>query len=581
MENNEFSNLIEQVRARNNIVDVCSRYVPVKKIGGRHWACCPIHHESNPSFTLSEDKGTFFCYGCREHGDVFKLVMTLESCSFMDAVRMLAERAGIEMPEFKPGVKTNEYKEKQDRLYEIMIEAAKHYHENLYSEGGWAAKEYAIKRGLDEATIKAFRMGYSLGYNEVVDCLTAKGYNRDEMLDAGICAEKNGKLYDAFYQRLIIPIFNKNSKVIAFGGRYLGEGDFAKYKNSKETAIFKKHEEIFGINNLKNLKIKSGLSSIIVVEGYMDVISLYKAGFRNVCASMGTALTPGQCKQLKFLCDKVYLCYDGDSAGQRATYKGIEVLREAGLNAKIIVLEDNLDPDEYVKKFGAAKFAQKLENAIAPTQYQIMELAKRYDLTKPDERASFAIEATRAVAQLENAAERAVYLEQVADYSKIGIESLSMQMKEGNAMALRTKSRGTASDKSNKFILAARVVLYALYTNSPYISSADIDAEYFENADHKAVFNSYIMLKELGESIDIEQIARANINRLESAAIVAEGEKTVKARAEVYYKACLEQLRKEFAIKQRDALNEQLMLVTDDDKREEIYKMMNDLNGNK
>lgn len=571
MPDDRFANFIEQVRSRSNIVDVCSRYVPLEKKGGRYWACCPIHHEKTPSFTVTEERGSFFCFGCHEHGDVFKLVMLLESCSFMDAVRRLAERAGMEVPDFRQSDGNGTMSAVKERLYAVVLEAARHYHSNIYKPQGAVAMAYAKKRGLSEETIKTFRLGYSLGYNEVAEHLRAKGFTDADMLDAGVCAVKNGKIYDAFFQRLIIPIFNNANKVIAFGGRYLGDADFAKYKNSKETPIFQKHNEIFGIHTLKQQKLANGLNSVIVVEGYMDVISLYQAGVRNVCASMGTALTPDQCKSLKFLSNKILLCYDGDDAGQKATYKGIEVLRDSALAAKIVVLEDKLDPDEYIRKYGKEKFEHKLSNAIPPTQFQIQTLAQRYDLNEPDGRAAFAIEAVKIVAKLANVAEREVYLEQVSHFSKIGLDALRAQMKDGAVIDVKT-ARRSSSRKLNKFIISGRALLYALYSGSPFVDDRDIDPEYFETEDHKKLFNNYIAARAFGEQVSIDTVMSANIDQSEARAI-ADVAKTIPISVQKeFFASSLAELKKEYHSKQRVALSEKLAMADSDDERDAILR---------
>lgn len=571
MPDDRFANFIEQVRSRSNIVDVCSRYVPLEKKGGRYWACCPIHHEKTPSFTVTEERGSFFCFGCHEHGDVFKLVMLLESCSFMDAVRRLAERAGLEVPDFRQSDDNGELSARKERLYAVVLEAARHYHSNIYKPQGAEAMAYVKKRGLSDETIKTFRLGYSLGYNEVTEHLRAKGFTDADMVDAGVCAEKNGKIYDAFFQRLIIPIFNNANKVIAFGGRYLGDADFAKYKNSKETPIFHKHNEIFGMHTLKQQKLTNGLNSVIVVEGYMDVISLYQAGVRNVCASMGTALTSDQCKSLKFLSNKILLCYDGDDAGQKATYKGIEVLREASLTTKIVVLEDNLDPDEYIRKYGKERFEHKLSNAMPPTQFQIQSLARSYDLNEPDGRAAFAIEAVKVVAKLANAAEREVYLEQVSNYSKIGLDALRAQMRDGVAIDVKT-ARRSSSRKLNKFIISGRALLYALYSGSPYVNAQDIDPEYFETDDHKKLFNNYIAARAFGEHVTLENIARADVEQSEVQAIT-DVAKTLPVSIQIeFFASSLAELKKEYHSKQRVALSEKLTLADSDNERDAILR---------
>ena len=348
----DYGEFINELLKRSDIIKLISRYTPLTKKGGTYWGCCPFHHEKTPSFTVSEDRGLYHCFGCKAGGNVINFVSEIESVDKSEAIRILAKEAGLEVPQFKAGNKDYALEaKKRERLYKLMRDAARHYHENLYLPAASGARDYLKRREVGENLVKRFGLGYSVSGNEMILYLKGLGYTVSEMKDAGIAAQRADEYYDVFYGRLIFPIINNMGEVVSFGGRVLvNNPDFAKYRNGSQTVIFDKSRNIYAVNLLKKKKQTSGLSYIIMTEGYMDVISLHKAGFDMAVASMGTSLTSVQAKLLKNYCERIYISYDGDGAGQKATLRGLDILSEAGLNVKVVQLPDGLDPDDVIKK---------------------------------------------------------------------------------------------------------------------------------------------------------------------------------------------------------------------------------------
>ncbi len=394
-----YGDFINELLGRSDIVRIVSRYTALTRKGNTYWGCCPFHHEKTPSFTVSADKGLYHCFGCKAGGNVINFVSEIESVDKSEAIRILAKEAGLEVPQ-----RTNDGRDyageaqKRERLYKLMREAARHYHENLYLPQAKAAREYLQRREVGENLIKRFGLGYSVSGGEMIEYLESRGYTRAEMKEAGIAAQRADEYYDVFYDRLIFPILTNLGEVVSFGGRVLSQNpDFAKYRNGSQTFIFDKSRNIYAINLLKKRKQMKGLPYIIMTEGYMDVISLHKAGFDTAVASMGTSLTQTQAKLLKNYCDRIYISYDGDGAGQKATLRGLDILAEAGFDIKVIELPDGLDPDDVIKKKGADFYQKLIENAVTLTMFKIKTLKKKYDMSKLEEKSKFAAEAAKII----------------------------------------------------------------------------------------------------------------------------------------------------------------------------------------
>ena len=374
----DLTDFIQQVKQSNDIVDVIGSYLELRPKGTTHWARCPFHGEKTASFSVNRNLQIYKCFGCGESGDVIKFVEKYESLTFMEALEKLAKRANLKMPETALSKQDKDFtsrKQKQEVYGSICRDAAVFYYKAYYSEKGAAAREYVKSRGFTSDTVKKFGIGYSPDQYSLVRYLQDKQYAMEDCLACGVLQRKsaNGELFDALSYRLIIPIFNMQGKVIAFGGRGITDAEinFGKYKNTSETPLFSKKNNLFALNIAKEQKQQAALPNIVVVEGYMDVIAMYQAGFKRAVASMGTSLTESQAKWLSRLTDTVYICYDGDAAGQKATVRGLDILDKAGLEVKVMSVPERLDPDEYIKKYGSEAFESLIDDALPLPDYKL------------------------------------------------------------------------------------------------------------------------------------------------------------------------------------------------------------------
>ena len=387
--NQEFQDFLRALKDRSDIVEVIGGYVALDRKGGNHWACCPFHHEKTPSFSVSQADQFYHCFGCGESGDVIRFVKEIESTDFMGAVRILANRAKMTVPDTGyDNDKSQQMKKKRDTLAAIMLDSARFYLSNLYSgdERADAHLQYINRRGMSPTTVKKFGLGASLDFYSLPDYLRDKGYAREDLLDSGVCGEdRRGRLVDAQAGRLVFPIINAFDEVVAFGGRLLEKSDFAKYKNTKETLLFNKSKTLYNINLLKKLKREQPINEVIIVEGYMDTISLYQAGFKNVVASMGTSLTKEQARLIKRYTDNVLISYDGDFAGQKADLRGLEILDGEALQVRVVPLPEGLDPDDVAKQ-GKDAYQKCLDAAMPLIDYKLHALERKFDLTRTEEK---------------------------------------------------------------------------------------------------------------------------------------------------------------------------------------------------
>ena len=350
----------QELKEKNDIVEVIGSYVPLTRKGGQYWACCPFHHEKTPSFAIKQEDGFYHCFGCGVSGDVVKFVQQIESTDFIGAVRILANRAKMEVPESADydGEKAAEIKRQKDTVLKILLDTARFYLSNLYGgdERAQAHLDYIQRRKISPSVAKKFGLGASLDYRSLPAYLMGKGYKREDLLASGAVSEdRHGKLTDSLAGRLIFPIINSLDEVVAFGGRVMEKTDFAKYKNTRETIVFNKRKNLYNINLLKKLKREEPIREVIMVEGYMDTISLYQAGFKNVVASMGTSLTKEQARLVKRYSDKVLISYDGDFAGQSADLRGLEILkklRSSPITEQLPVILATARGSEYDKVVG-------------------------------------------------------------------------------------------------------------------------------------------------------------------------------------------------------------------------------------
>ena len=390
--------LIEEVRSRNDIVDVISSYVSLKKKGSSHFGLCPFHNEKSPSFSVSRDKQMYYCFGCGAGGNVFTFLMEYENMTFPEAMQALAERAGMELPVRESGAEARREADERARLREMNKLAAQYFYVMLHQKRGEKGMQYLQKRGITEETIRHFGLGFADIYrDDLYRFLKQHGYNDEELKSSGLVTinEKYGGS-DKFWNRVIFPIMDVNNRVIGFGGRVMGDGN-PKYLNSQETKLFDKSRNLYGLNFAKS----SRKGELILCEGYLDVISMHQAGFTNAVASLGTAFTPGHGILLKRYTDRVVLSFDSDDAGIRAAMRAIPILKEAGLSIRVLNLSPYKDPDEFIKGAGIEAMEQRIREAKSSFMFQMEQIAKKYNMSDPEDRTKCYHEMAKELAGIE------------------------------------------------------------------------------------------------------------------------------------------------------------------------------------
>ena len=420
------ASFIDELVARNPIEDVVGQYVSLRRAGANMFGLCPFHGEKTASFSVAPDKGIYYCFGCHKGGGVINFQMEVEGLSYPDAVRALAKRAGMAVPEDEQY--QSRYKQ-QERLWALHKEAARFFHSQLYAPVGKPALDYALGRGMSKSILTTFGVGYAPdSWDDMIRAMKAKGYTDQELIDSGLVTQSQKdktKIFDRFRDRLMFPIIDVRGNVIGFGGRIIKKDDTAaKYLNSPETLIFNKRKNLFGLNLAK----KSKQGYLILVEGNIDVVALHQYGFDNAIASLGTSLTEEQATLMTRYADQIVLIYDGDKAGQNATQRAIPILEKAGLQVKVLQIKDAKDPDEFLKKFGADKFKLLLEDSANRVEYQLNAIARKYDLTVDDEKVKFLQESADLIATLGSAVQREVYGGRVAEKAKISPEAMKLEI---------------------------------------------------------------------------------------------------------------------------------------------------------
>lgn len=422
--------LVDEIRNSNDIVDVISQYVVLKRSGRNFFGLCPFHREKSPSFSVSPDKQIFHCFGCGVGGDVIHFVSKIENLDFKQAIEALAEKSGINLPILADGQDTEKIRLKE-KVYQINKITAQVFHENLYKPSAKLAQDYVKKRKLDNNTLKTFQIGYSTNYDELYQKLKQEGFTDEEILASSLVGKSaKGQFYDKFKTRLMFPIKDVQDRVIAFGGRVLDDSK-PKYINSPENIVYSKGRNLFGLNVAK----KSGKDKIIMVEGYMDAISLYQRGITNVVASLGTALTEGQGRLLRKYASQVIIGYDSDGAGQAATMRGMEILQNLGCDIRILQLDgDAKDPDEYVIKYGSGRFEKCVENAISLVEFKVKTLKKSMNIQTASDKIKFLNEIVKILSKVDNSIEREIYIDRIAKDYGISKEAIYA---ESNKMAYK------------------------------------------------------------------------------------------------------------------------------------------------
>ena len=425
---------IDELIARNPIEDVVGHYVNLKRSGANLFGLCPFHGEKTASFSVAPDKGIYYCFGCHKGGGVINFMMEIEGLTYPDAVRSLAKRAGMQVPE------DEQYQSRyhhQERLWALSREAARFFNAQLYQPAGERGLAYAQRRGMPKSTLTKFGIGFAPdAWTALTDAMRRKGYTDQELIDSGLVSQKGDRIYDRFRNRLMFPIIDVRGNVIGFGGRVMDDTT-PKYLNSPETVIFNKRKNLFALNLAKKTK----LPYLILVEGYMDAVALHQYGFDCAVASLGTSLTEDHAALLTRYTEQVMLIYDGDEAGQRATRRAIPMLEKAGLRVKVLRMKGAKDPDEFLKKFGADQFKLLLEEASNRVEYQLNAIAAKYDIREDDQRVRFIQECAQLISTLPSSVQREVYGSRVAEKGGISAEAMAMEVSKAYKLRLRKEKK--------------------------------------------------------------------------------------------------------------------------------------------
>ena len=479
--------IIEEVRMKNDIVDVVSQYVKLTRRGSTYFGLCPFHNEKTPSFSVTPSKQMYYCFGCGAGGNVFNFVMEYENYTFGEALQHLAERAGVQLPKIEYSREARQKAEERAALLEINKLAARYFYYQLRRESGKTAYAYLTGRGLSEETIKKFGLGYSDKFSDdLYKFLKSKNYSDMLLRDSGLfnVDERHG-MYDKFWNRVIFPIMDVNNRVIGFGGRVMGDGK-PKYLNSPETKIFDKSRNLYGLNVARTTR----KNYLILCEGYMDVISMHQAGFTNAVASLGTALTSGHASLLKRYTQEVLLLYDSDDAGVRAALRAIPILREAGVTSRVVNLRPHKDPDEFIKALGGEEFEKRLEQAMDSFMFRVHMAQREFSMKEPQGQNRFFERCAQMLLELSDELERNLYIEAIVkDYRNYGI-SVEDLRKRVNTLALKgtpaeqrvqlkqtgtqQKKKENAGEKAQKLMLTWLVTYPGIFeTVEKYIQPAD------------------------------------------------------------------------------------------------------------
>jgi len=566
-------NFIEELKLKNDIVEVVSSYATLTRSGNNYWARCPFpgHNERTASFSVNETGQFCHCFGCKRGGDVITFVKEVENIDFMEAVTILAKRVGLEVPNDRENYSKKDDGFNREKMQKLLKDTALFYVHNLKN----APKhlEYLQKRNINKDCLKDFGIGASLDYDSLPKYLLEKGYTQEEMLSIGVVQKsEKGRLYDFQAERLIIPIIDNYNNVIAFGGRFLGKTDRAKYKNTKETRLFVKNKVLYNVNNLKKYKKEVGeIDNVIVVEGYMDTISLYKAGFKNVVASMGTALTIQQAKLLKRYTNKVTICYDGDFAGQTGALRGLEILKNEDLEVKIASIPDNLDPDDIINKYGAEKFEEIIKNAMSLIEYKLHLIEEKFgEKSKNPDKLKLISNSLKVIREVPSVAEQENLLMALRDKTGITYESLKRDLEREGKTEIKAKEEvvpARPKDVSDKIRQAQRFVLLCVMLKKEYAKDVDLNEFVFENPTlaklaELIVYND-IKPNQLGGEFSSEELAEIDL-------VLNSWENILDTNIEKkYFLDCLRQLQIDELEKQLDAL------IKECDKEEVIDIKMN------
>ena len=579
----EFMRMLKQ---KNDIVEVLRSYVALDRKGGNYWACCPFHHEKTPSFAVNEGEQFYHCFGCGVSGDVVRFVQEIESTDFIGAVRILAARAKMTVPEGDYDTEEAAKKrKKRDVLVKILRDTARFYLNNLYSGDERADKylQYIAGRGLSPTTVKKFGLGASLDYNSLPEDLFKKGYQREDLLDSGVISvNEKGRIYDAQGERLVFPIINAFDEVVGFSGRKLEKVKFGKYKNTSGTMLYDKSKTLYNVNLLKKLKREKPIKEVIFVEGQMDAISLYQAGFTNVVATMGTALTKDQARLVKRYTDKILISYDGDFAGQKADVRSLDILKEAGLDVRVVPMPDGKDPDEVVRQ-SAEAYQKCLDEAMPVIDYRLHALERGYDLSRTEDKRKYVAAALKIVKEAESESLREELLKKLRDKTGItyhalerDLQNVKSEPQQMDDVPLQEKISEVASgsDKKQK---ALRFILAAKLFSAPYAKELAVCELPLHDETHIVIANYIADCEKKGERVrpsELFELLDENCPEFNAILDLNYGDKLSGEVAERFFADSVKTLRLETVEEEVAKCNAEYAKATEETQRREIAKRL-------
>ena len=574
---------IEELKTRCDIVSTISKYLSLQKKGKTYWACCPFHYEKTPSFAVNEMEQYYHCFGCGESGDVIKFVSKYENISFIESVKLLCDSCGMKLPEIESNQKEMETLRQKEKVLKALNLARDYYKANLTSSQAKLANDYLEKRQINSEIANYFNIGVSLDWNLLITHLKSQNVSIETMKQAGLVEiNESGSPYDVFGKRLMFPIENSFGDCIGFTGRSLDDNTkFAKYKNSPQTIVFDKSRTIYNIKTIKQLKKEGPVNYIIICEGTIDVIAMYKSGFKNTVACLGTAITAQHAKELLKYTNKVILCLDGDNAGQNAIYKAVDVLSEVGLEVRAVSLKENLDPDEYLKKYGAEELKKEIESSLDAYEFKIKSLAKRYNLADTYEKNKFIKESLEIINHFQTSSEKEIYLKILAKIVNMPIDILrrdvlllaSDSREENLVTETKLSFRQDGLTKAVEFVLASFV-----HKKEYALNNLDKIKINFKNPSYSNIFNFVKNCVNTNKTFTISSLFDYfNVEEDESLDRIINFNFDNIEKEEEYFYTCLNKLILLDLEEEQKSLTESFKTEKDLDKRREIVKKLSEI----
>ena len=574
---------LSELYAKNDIIDVVSGYLTLSERGGRYWGLCPFHHEKTPSFSVSRDKQLYYCFGCKAGGNATNFLMKVENATFGEAVEMLARRAHMEMPQALDDQQYQLSKQKKQAIAQMNKLAAQYYFDTLHAPQGAVALAYLKKRGVEEPVIRRFGLGYAPdSWDGVTGLLKKSGFAESLIRESGLVSVKDNRMYDAFRGRVMFPIINVFGEVIAFGGRVLDNSEGPKYLNTRDTPLFNKRKNLYGLNLVRKLQT---VKSVVIVEGYMDVVSMQAHGVKAVVASLGTALTREQGALLKRYTNTVYIAYDGDEAGETATQKAITVLEPEGFDLRVIRFDADTDPDDFIRKNGLQGFAGKVREAATSTGYRLDTVKKQHDLSTDNGREGYALAASGILQSIESPIQRERYVSRVTAETGYSAAAIQGQLKqrlaaEENIHAnYRNNSTKISADEAAEEAFLACALAYPVY----FAELADqVREDDFTKSEHKNIFSAlYDCVKRGIQPAYAELLSELECDADASEAARLAGLDAVAQDPVGFLQDCAGQMRQRGQQRQRSALRDALKSASGEEKRKllaEISRLDKELN---